>query len=128
VEHVGEVEVSLRAPDLPALFAEAALALAELMAAKVEEGPQAGERIEVRGRDPEALLVAFVDELIYRSEMSARLWTRVEIERLTATELAATIAGPPVSEVAVPVKAATLHGLSIRGTNEGYEASMILDV
>lgn len=127
-EHVGEVEVSLRAPDLRSLFAEAGKALADVMEARPAGGPPAGEHVAVRARDHEALLVSFLNELIYLSEMRGRVWTDVDVDRVTDTELEATIAGPPIASVAVPVKAASFHGLAIRRAAAGLEAHLVLDV
>jgi SHS2 domain-containing protein len=128
-EHTGEARLRLRAATLPALFEEAALALGELMGA--DDGEAAGEplRVEVRARDREALLAAWIDELVFLSETHKRLWADARVERLTDTELEATVLGVEPRALRTQVKAATLHDLRIARMHSGeFEATMVLDV
>jgi protein archease len=128
-EHVGEIQIIIVAPDLPELFAEAGRALAEVMAGDfrpVLHG--SAESVVVRAHDREALLVAWLDELIFRTETSGRVYTRFEMDRLTDRELHAKIAGFAPMHVKTQVKAATMHGLRIERERDGFTAAVILDV
>lgn len=128
-EHTGEVLLRLSAPTLPELFAEAGRALAELMAdddrSMVTGEP---EPIAVDGRDCGALLVAFINELVYRSETRRRVYTEFRVELANERELRATIRGFSPSHLRTPVKAATLHRLRVERDEHGYGAEVVLDV
>lgn len=128
-EHIGEVRLRLRAGSLAALFEEAARALAELMCSERAEPDGAEVPVRVEARDREALLVAWIDELVFLSETLERVWTEVRIERLVETQLVATVHGFEPTALRTQVKAATLHDLHVGETSGGgYEATVVLDV
>jgi SHS2 domain-containing protein len=129
-EHTGEARLRLRAASLPALFEEAARALAELMCG-ADPGEPSGEalRVQARASDREALLAAWIDELVFLSETHKRVWTEARTLRLTDTEIDATVRGVEPAALRTQVKAATLHDLRIVSTGPAaVEATMVLDV
>jgi SHS2 domain-containing protein len=128
-EHTGEVRLRLRADELPALFEEAARALAELMLGDEPHGPpEAPERVEVRASDDAALLAAWIDELVFLSETRKRIWTDARVLRLEDRTLSAEVTGVEADALRTQVKAATLHDLRIERSASGVEASVVLDV
>ena len=82
----------------------------------------------VQGRDREAVLVHWLNELIYQAEVDR--WVAVEfaLEAATETELRVRARGIVVEEAPSRVKAATFHGLRIATVRDGVEADLILDV
>ncbi len=128
-EHRGELEIRLDAPSLPALFAEAGRALAELMHGTALEPPTGwSDEVVVTAGDREALLVQWLNELIFRSEVAKVLFTEFEITHLSDHKLAATLRGTRLERLRNPVKAATYHGLSITEHAGAFGAKVILDV
>lgn len=127
--HTGEVRMVLRAPDLPGLFAEAARGLAALMVER-PEAIEARESLDlsVEGRDAEALLVAWLDELIYQTEVSGKVYAEIEAIELRDGSLSARVRGGPPKAFKTSVKAATFHGLRIVQDEEGARAAVVLDV
>lgn len=128
-EHRGELEIRIDAPSLPALFVEAARALAEVMQATPLEAPTAwSDEVVLDASDREALLVEWLNELVYRSEVAKAHFTEFEIGHLSDRRLVAGIRGTRVERLRNPVKAATYHGLSIVERAGGVTATVILDV
>jgi len=128
-EHCGELEIRLDAPSLPALFAEAGRALSELMHATPLETPAGwSDEIVVNAADREALLVGWLNELVFRSEVQKVLFTKFDITQLSERQLVAALHGTCARELRNPVKAATYHGLSIAEHAGGVTAKVILDV
>jgi SHS2 domain-containing protein len=128
VDHTSEVELRLEAPTLEDLFAEAGRALAELFG-QVEQGDLGeAQTVVVRANDLAALLVEWLNELIYRAEVSRQVPTEFRIDHLSARELSASIRGPATQLQHTPVKAATMHGVKISEEPNGFSASVILDV
>lgn len=119
----------LSAPDLPSLFTQAARGLAELMVERLE-GIDAQEPLDlvVDGRDAEALLVGWLDELIYRTETTGKVYPEVEHIEIRDGRLRARVVGGPPEAFKTSVKAATFHGLSIDEDEEGARAAVVLDV
>lgn len=127
-QHTGEVKVRLDAANIAELFAEAARALCDLLGVAGDEAPGAWQQVSLTARDHEALLVAWLNELVARTEIDHALYRDVAIDDVTATRLAARIRGVPFRETRTAVKAATLHGLRIASGPDGASATLVLDV
>jgi SHS2 domain-containing protein len=128
-EHVGEARLRLHATSLPALLEEAARALAELMCCDLDGALGPPLRVEVRAPDREALLVAWIDELLFLSEKHKRVWTEPHVERATDTEIRALVRGAEPPALRTQVKAATLHDLRVVDGDAGeLDATLVLDV
>lgn len=127
--HTGEVRLVLSAPDLPALFAQAALGLAELMTEDAAAIPLEDRLdLEVEGRDAEALLVAWLDELIFQTEVRGNVYPHVERIEVEEGRLRARVAGGPPRAFKTVVKAATFHDLKLRSEGGRLRAAVVLDV
>ena len=129
-EHTGEVRLRLRAGSLAALFEEAARAVADLMYSGGPPGA-AGPPVPVdaRAADREALLAAWINELVFLSETQKCVWVEVRIERLSDTDLHAVVRGVEPQFLRTQVKGATLHDLHITENRSGsFEATLVLDV
>jgi SHS2 domain-containing protein len=129
VDHTSEIGLHVRAATFPEMLTEAGRGLARLL---LRDGPAeaAGEarQIEVSSHDREALLVDWLNELLFEAEV--RLWVALEFEVLEASDTHIRVRARG-AEVEVPpsiVKAATFHGLQVVETTEGFEAEVILDV
>lgn len=129
IDHTGEVRLQVRAESLGGLLAEAGRALGLLLLgsskARVLSTPSV---IEVSAHDREALLVDWLNEILFLAE--TELWVPLEIEVLAVedTLLRASVRGVPVPESPALVKAATLHGLRLRRDGDGLAADVVLDV
>jgi protein archease len=103
---------------------------------------QARERREVRahGESLEALLVAWINECLYVHEVEGFVARDVRLEVFDAAALAggeplrlhSSLVGEEVDPVrhrlGTVVKAATFHQVSVKATEDGYEARLVLDV
>jgi SHS2 domain-containing protein len=99
------------------------------MCAERSEPGEGALPVKVGARDREALLAAWVDELVFLSETRKRVWSEARVEHFTDTELVATVRGFEPAALRTQVKAATLHDLSIAETAAGhFEATLVLDV
>ena len=129
-EHRGELALELEADTLPHLFEEAARALHECLAGAGAPGQGQGawSRIAVHARDRDALLVAFLDELIGRGEIEKCAFGEVRIEALDERSLVAAVRGQPLAAPHTAVKAATFHGLHIDNSPTGWAATVVLDI
>ena len=127
--HTAEVKLRVRGPSLGEIAAEAGRALGRLELGTDRPAAQGEWRdLEVHAPDRDALLVEWLNELIYRAETER--WVPVEIEVVAATDTAlrARARGVTVDETPSRVKAATFHGLRITPVPGGLEAEVVLDV
>jgi SHS2 domain-containing protein len=131
-EHEADVGLLVRGGSGPELFAAAGRALFELVCcvdAVVER-----ERYEIAGQadDVEALLVDWLNDLVFLFEGRSVVCRRFTFLEWSATAYRAEAFGEPVDaarhEPRDLVKAATYHGLSVRQLRDRWEARVILDV
>src|SRR5687768_3628636 len=129
VEHTSEVEVHLHASTLPALFVQAGRALAELM---LGDEPRAAETVDdevsVTASDREALLAAWIDELVFLAETRKAVFTSFEITDLEDGAITARLRGISEPAIKTAVKAATYHDLRVVQKAGRFVATVVLDV
>ena len=129
VDHTSEVQLQVGAESLGGLAAEAGQALGLLLlrgAAPEPSGP--ARELAVDSVDREALMVDWLNEILFVAE--TELWVPVEFEILESspTRLRGEVRGVPVEDPPVHVKAATFHGLRVEEEDGGLQAEVIFDV
>ena len=114
------------------LFENAALALFSVMW-KLEAIPEKESRaVEATGGDFEALLYAWLAELLALSETERLVFRRAKVTFPSAERVRATVYGEPFDRnrhhSGTQVKAVTYHQLHIAQTREGWTAQVFLDL
>lgn len=129
LDHRGELQLQVRGRSLADILTESARALASLQLHDGPRGPAGPWReTEVRSPDPEALLVDWLNDLIFEAESRCEVATEVEVLAATPTHLQARVRGVAVDQPPALVKAATLHDIRVRDGPGGWEANVILDI
>jgi SHS2 domain-containing protein len=126
VEHGGEVEIELESPTEAGLFAAALDAFAELVSAE-GEGSSARHEIELAGDDRALLLVDWLSELVYLTEVEQFVPERLASFELAGGRLRATVAGRR-DDPAHLVKAVTLNELEFAERGGSWHGRVVLDV
>lgn len=127
-DHTGDVRLRVESPTLAGLFEEAALALSELMLEEPAGALDAEEKVVLRAPDVVALLVDWLNELVFLSETRKLVYTEARVSRVSDTELEATVRGLSPAAIRTAVKAATLHGATVEKSLHGYTTTIVLDV
>jgi SHS2 domain-containing protein len=114
------------------LFANAGKALTATMTDRRRLRLQESRDITVEAPDREALLVAWLNHLLYLYDIDGFLGRDFDIIDLTPERLTARARGEiydPERHVSnTAVKAATYHRLAIAKTADGWQATVILDL
>jgi SHS2 domain-containing protein len=84
--------------------------------------------VSVSGMDREALLVNWLNELLYLQDRDHQVFFRFAIRHLDTTKLESEIAGMPAQNLDKLIKAATFHNLEITQTIDGWVAVVVVDV
>ncbi|HEY3376184.1 MAG TPA: archease [Armatimonadota bacterium] len=127
IPHTADLAIRVWGGDVRELFVNAARALFSLMS----EPPPAvtlSREITVSSTDQEALLVDWLNELLYRHEVDGETYTAFEIDVLQDEQLHARVSGAPTVLRTKGIKAVTFNDLSIRQVNTHLEATIIFDV
>ncbi len=118
--------------DLREVFENAAFAMFAMEGATAPEAANQSSVIErtvqVSGIDYESLLVNWLSELLYLQESNHETYHRFDIQELSPTILKAEIYGTPGVQIDKLVKAVTYHNLKIERTEEGWQATVVVDV
>jgi SHS2 domain-containing protein len=130
LEHTADVGILSRGSTIEEAFAAAAEGLAELTGAWFP-GEGRERPVEVRGADREALLVSWLDELLFLHEAEDAVFGGFDVDgvsddRLRARVLVAGRAGRDLEDVGI--KAATYHRLKVEPNEDGWVAQIYLDV
>lgn len=133
-DHTADVGLRITGSDLDDLFRTAAEGLFDYIVVNRDEvrTPEL-ESVQVRAEDAADLLVAWLNELIFRSETTHRLYARFDVHVAPdGNSLDARIAGEPIDRdrhvLDHEVKAVTQHGLSLTRMEGGWAAELILDI
>ncbi len=135
--HTAEIGVRAWGKDLPEAFAEAARGMFAVMYETDSVGETLVRRVEVSAPDPEALLVEWLNALLYQATVDHAVFGRFDVAVEPPKDggewrLRAAIYGEPVDpkrhQFGLEVKAATYHGLRVQTANGRAEVEVILDV
>lgn len=85
-------------------------------------------QVRLTAPDAETLLVEWLQELAFLLEMEGEMAGEIDFQRLELTNLTAQLSTGPAAQVAKLIKAVTFHGLEIRSSTRGYEATIVFDV
>jgi SHS2 domain-containing protein len=128
LEHTADLALKVYGRSLKEVFANAAYGMFSLMADLERLEPTISHAISLESLDYDALLIDWLNELLYLHEVEEEIYTHFEIEALSSTTLSATVQGTKTIASKLAVKAATFHDLEIRETEDGYLAIIVFDV
>lgn len=129
IEHTADVAIRAYGHTLADLYANAAYGMFQLAcgAEKIAvTGP--ARHVELTARDREALLVNWLNELLYMQDEHHEVYTEFTITELSDTRLKALVRGGPPTCIYKHIKAATFHGLEIEENANGFVATIVFDV
>ena len=136
LEDVAIADVAFEAwgADLADLLATAGEATFAVMVDLAAVPAEMSRRVRLEAPDPEALLFAWLEELIYRKDVDSAVFSRFAV---TVTEgppltLDATCTGAVIQQERMPmradVKAVTYHLFAVNRGQDGWRARVVLDI
>lgn len=129
IEHTADKALRIFGANLQELFISAARGMTDLIVTDVSKVSIEVEKfIKLDAIDAEGLLVEWLSELAFWAETEMLVFTQFRIQKLTATDLQASISGGKVAVLEKYVKAVTYHNLKIIKTSQGLEATVVFDV
>jgi SHS2 domain-containing protein len=132
IDHTADIGITAYGADMKQIFANAARGLFSIITNLDNVASTKKLDIQVIAPDREALLLQWLNELIYLFETRKMLFSRFEITVITDTELKAKAFGEKINlkkhELKTQVKATTYHMLKIEQNELGWTAQVIFDV
>ena len=130
LEHKADLKIKVWGNDLSDLFKNAAYAMYAAMDGSLSTPDYKLQNIKVSGQDYESLLINFLNELLYLSDVNNRMYKveSVEIVEDEKIKLKAALSpfSPPPSEI--EIKGATYHNLKIKKMDAGFETTIVFDI
>ena len=131
IDHTADVGIVAYGKDLKEAFANAAFGMFSLIADLEKVRGSISREIDVQSTDQEALLVDWLNELLYLFDVEHIIFKRFEITALSQKKLKAKVYGEKIDtsrhQLKTAVKAATYHMLKIE-KNKGVRVQLILDI
>ena len=130
--HTADLAWRLWGKDLPELFENAGRALSATLTDRRYLRRRATRTVRLTAGDRESLLVDWLNHLLYLFDIDGFLGRDFQVESLTPGSLVARVSGETFDPARHPsrtgVKAATFHQLSIVPVQDGWEATVVLDL
>jgi SHS2 domain-containing protein len=129
LSHTADVRLRVKAPDIPALFAEAARGMMKVMYGGCEEGTVT-EQLTLSADDMEELLHDFLSELLYLSDVREVVYCSFHVT-IEGNRLFAILNGVPFDHrrhVGTEIKGVSYYGLQIVKEAESYATNILFDV
>lgn len=130
LEHTADLKIQGFGKDLPELFTNMALGVASQQIKDAESQKTDGQyqKIIVQSDDLQSLFIDWLNEILYQGETNQKVYLDFKILNFSETKIEAEIAGLPVGEKSIEIKAATYHGLEIKKDDERWVATVIFDI
>lgn len=131
-DHTADIGLELHGKTLKDLFVTAGQAVVMLTVDQLPAGHPFQRKVCVQGKDRESLLVAWINEILYRIQSKKFLPNNFYIASLTDTACEAVLKGetlhPRRHRVLREIKSATFHQLAVTRSMGGWKAKVVLDV
>ena len=132
IDHTADVGIRVSAPSAAEAFVAAAEGMVDIMVDRTEVAERETWSIELEATAWDDLLVAWLEELLYRYETERLIPKRIELGRLSPDRLAGELHGehldPQRHDTGVQIKAVTYHQLRAEETEAGFEIQVIFDI
>ena len=131
IDDTADIGIIARGRDLSGLFANAAAGMLYLMAGEDFSNPTVHRKLELQADDAEALLVEWLNELLYILDTERLLLNKFDIA-VSGNRLEAKCAWEKLEvrrhRLKREIKAATYHDLRVEKANGEYVARIIFDI
>ncbi len=134
-DHTADVGIYAYGKTIEELFVNAALALSDQMVNIAHLSSSMVKTLSLSATSEEKLLYDFLEEIVYLKDSENILFSdfKLKIKKEKGhVSLIATLKGDPINpkkqELRNDVKAITMHLFTIEKINEGYKATVIIDI
>ena len=128
LEHIADWAIRVIGDSQRQLFARAAAAMFALQDADPSQPIVMARKVNVMAEDAPELFVNWLNRLLLGQELDGALYTRFEIQEISPVGLRGVAYGYHGAPAHTEIKAVTFYDLDVRGTAEGWTATVTFDV
>jgi len=128
--HITDLKIRALGKTKEKLFCHCLQAMIESMKSEVQKPEEKiKQTIKIKSLDLEALLVDFLNEVLYLTQVNREIYNNIKFTKLTDTELEGELIGQKVERFGEDIKAVTHHDLNIHRRKNGiWEAIVLFDI
>jgi SHS2 domain-containing protein len=130
LEHTADVRAQVFGKTKEELFSNAMKGMTEISQPKIKDDKQIiKNRIMVNSIDLDNLLVDFLSEILYLSQVNKRTYNNIKFLKFSDKGLEGELIGNEVEFFGEDIKAVTYHGLKIEKNKNGlYQVTVLFDI
>ena len=128
LEHLADLKIKVFGRNREELFANALIGMFESIEPDIISREEHSRKIEVSSKSEELILIDFLSEALYQSDVNNEAYFRVEFEAFEPTKIIAQLFGYKVKGFREEIKAVTYHDFKIIKTKDGLVAEIIFDI
>ena len=130
LEHKADLKIRAFGKTKEELFLNILLGMIENMKSEVRRPVKKTKReIKIKSLDLSALLVDFLSEALYLSQVNKEIYSEARFKKFNDTEIGGELIGQKVERFGEDIKAVTYHGLDVHQREDGvWEATVLFDV
>ena len=130
LEHVSDLKIRTFGKNKKELFENALVGMRAVLRPQVQSPKsKVQNKIKVSSLDLNALLVDFLSEVLYLSQVNKEVYDDIKFSKFSDTELEGELFGNKVESFGEDIKAVTYHGLEIKKNKEGlWKGTVLFDI
>ena len=129
LEHKADLKIRAFGKTKETLFLNMLLGMSESQKPEVKSKEKIKRQVKIKSLDLMALLVDFLSEALYLSQVNREVYFEATFKKFTDTEIEAELIGQKVKSFGEDIKAATHHNLEIKQTkNKIWRAIVLFDI
>ena len=132
IDHTADIAIAAYGIDMKKAFANAALGMFSIMTDIKKVNETVTRDIKVTAEDMKALLVSWLNELLFICEVEKILFRRFDISELNETKIVARCYGEKIDakrhKIKTEIKAATYHMTQIEENRDGVRVQVLFDI
>ncbi len=129
LEHKADLKIKVFGKTKEEVFLNMLLGMSESMKPEIEAGTRVKREIKIESLDLPALLVDFLSEALYQSQVNKEAYNGVKFLKLSDNYLEGELIGQKAERFGEDIKAVTYHNLEINQNKTGdWEAIVLFDI
>jgi SHS2 domain-containing protein len=129
LEHTADLKIKAFGKNKKELFLNMLKGMSESQRAEIENENKINRKIEIQSLDLSTLLIDFLSEALYLSQVNREVYFGAKFTKFTDTEIKGELIGQKVKRFGLDIKGVTYHSLDIRQRKDGtWEATVLFDI
>lgn len=129
LEHKADLKIRVFGKDRKDLFKNALEGMFKAAKYEGEKDKITKRKLKISSFDPSSLLVDFLAEILYFSEVNKEVYDIIEFDVFGEKNIKGTLFGRKLKRMGVQIKAVTYHSLNIEQRKDGsWEAVILFDI